>query len=195
MPELAGAKLAAAAGARARAAAGYRARGGRRGGETDAGAHSGSAGVVGELGEGLESAGRRWGSTAAGGEDGDGDGSTGRSGLHGSAESFGARRRSSCACRRDEGGDGGCGNGEWRRRQRSGAVRESKGESEGKNEEVDRTGTAPTTSLSASRWQGRGQAGWWRGGARALATRLSDWREDNDDWHWASGPAGLHSAR
>ena len=51
----------------------------------------------------LESAGRRWGSTAAGGEDGDGDGSTGRSGLRGSAESFRARRRSSCACRRGEG--------------------------------------------------------------------------------------------
>ena len=94
MPELAGAKL---------AVAGYRARGGRRGGGTDAGAHIGSAGVVGELGEGLESAGRRWGSTAAGGEDADGDGSTGRSGLGGSAESFGARRQSSCACRRDEG--------------------------------------------------------------------------------------------
>ena len=69
------------------------------------------------------------------------------------------------------GGDGGCGNGEWRRRQRSGAVRESKGESEGKNEEVDRTGTAPATSLSASRWQGRGQAGWWRGGTAVRARR------------------------
>ena len=69
------------------------------------------------------------------------------------------------------GGDGGCGNGEWRRRQRSGAVRESKGESEGKNEEVDRTGTAPATSPSASRWQGRGQAGWWRGGTAVRARR------------------------
>ena len=121
-------------------------------------------------GEALESTERRWGSTAAGGEEGDGDGSTGRSGLRGSAESFRARRRSSCACRRDEGGDGGCGNGEWRRRQRSGAVRESKGEGEGKSEEADRVGTAPATSPSASRWQGRGQAGWWRGGT-AVRTR------------------------
>ena len=69
------------------------------------------------------------------------------------------------------GGDGGCGNGEWRRRQRSGAVRESKGEGEGKNEEVDRIGTALATSPSASRWQGRGQAGWWRGGTGVRARR------------------------
>ena len=66
-------------------------------------AHSGLDGLDGKLGDALEMAGRRWGSTAAGGEDGDGDGSTGRSGLRGSAESFRARRRSSCACRRDEG--------------------------------------------------------------------------------------------
>ena len=103
MPELSGAKLAAAAGARARAVAATEHREAGEEGGTDAGAHSGSAGVVGELGEGLESAGRRWGSTAAEGEDGDGDGSTERSGLRGSAESFRARRRSSCACRRDEG--------------------------------------------------------------------------------------------
>ena len=67
------------------------------------GAHGGSAGVLSGSGEALESTERRWGSTAAGGEEGDGDGSTGRSGLRGSAESFRARRRSSCACRRDEG--------------------------------------------------------------------------------------------
>ena len=35
------------------------------------------------------------------------------------------------------------------------------------------------------------QVAWRHGGARASATRLSVWREDNDDWHWASGPAGL----
>ena len=31
---------------------------------------------------------------------------------------------------------------------------------------------------------------WRHGGARASATRLSVWREDNDDWHWASGRLG-----
>ena len=66
-------------------------------------AHSGLDGLVGELGDALKTAGRRRRSPATGGEDGDGDGSTGRPGLRGSAESFGARRRSSCACRRGEG--------------------------------------------------------------------------------------------
>ena len=61
--------------------------------------------------------------------------------------------------------------GERWRGQRSGVVTESEGESEGKNEEVDRIGTAPATSPSASRWQGRGQAGWWRGGTAMRARR------------------------
>ena len=58
--------------------------------------------------------------------------------------------------KRGRGRGGGCDNGEGWRGQRSGAVRESEGEGEGKSEEVDRIGTAPATSPSASRWQGRG---------------------------------------
>ena len=47
--------------------------------------------------------------------------------------------------------------------------------------------------VQASRGRIGRQVPWRHGGARASATRLSDWREDNDDWHWASQlgrPAG-----
>ena len=67
-PELAGAELAAAAGARA-AVGGYRAREIRREGGTDAGAHGGFGGVVGELVQGLVWPEGRRRSRAAGDED------------------------------------------------------------------------------------------------------------------------------
>ena len=99
----------------------------------------------GELGGGADGGERRRRSTAAGGDEGDGDGSTGRSGLCGSAESFRARRRSSCACRRGEGeavatatacgGDGSVrarwGNGEGENRGRVRAVGAARGVARG----------------------------------------------------------------
>ena len=74
-----------------------------------AGAHGGLDGVVGELGDALETVGPRRRSPAAGDED-DGDGGApGRSGLRGSAEGFSARRRSSGTRRRCEGMAGSAG--------------------------------------------------------------------------------------
>ena len=61
--------------------------------------------------------------------------------------------------------------GERRRGWRSAMAAASEGEGEGRSEEVDRIGTAPAMLPSASRWQGRGQAGWWRGGTAVRARR------------------------
>jgi len=56
----------------------------------------------------------------------------------------------------------------------------------------DRDGTRDVAQRVALAGERAGRlVAWWHGGAGASATRLSDWREDNDDWHWASGPAGL----
>ena len=66
-------------------------------------AHCGLDGLDGELADALKTVGRRRRSPVVGDEDGDGDGSTGRSGLRGSAESFIARRRSSQTRREVEG--------------------------------------------------------------------------------------------
>ena len=56
----------------------------------------------------------------------------------------------------------------------------------------DRDGTRDVAQRVALAGERAGRlVAWLHGGVRASATRLSDWREDNDDWHWASGPAGL----
>ena len=69
------------------------------------------------------------------------------------------------------GGSSGDDYGERRRGWRSAMAAASEGEGEGRSEEVDRIRTAPATSPSASRWQGRGQAGWWCGGTAVRARR------------------------
>ena len=66
-------------------------------------AHGEAGEQISSSGEALQVTSGRWRSATAGDEDGDGNGSTGRSGLRGSAEGFRARRRSSWACRRGEG--------------------------------------------------------------------------------------------
>ena len=82
---------------------------------------------------------------------------------------------------------------ERRRPARSGVA---EGERERGGERRRREGVRPGGSWALLARPGRRgeRAGrlvaWRHGGARASATRLSDWREDNDDWHWASGPAG-----
>ena len=59
----------------------------------------------------------------------------------------------------------------------------------------DRDGTRDVAQRVALAGERAGRLVAWRhGGARASATRLSVWREDNDDWHWAS-QLGRHRAR
>ena len=169
-----------------------------------AGAHGGLDGVVGELGDALETVGPRRRSPAAGVED-DGDGGApGRSGLRGSAEGFSARRRSSGTRRRCEGMAGSAG----QRTAATGAFGRRGRERERAGERRRREGVRPGGVVASSRRPRRrgrgGQAGSCRG-AHARGVRrpraLSLWREEGDDWRWPVSWAGLlgrarpHSAR
>ena len=141
-------------------------------------AHGGLGGLDGELGDALETAGQRWGSTAVGGEDGVGDGSTGRSGLCGSAESFRARGRNSCACRRGEGEAVATATVDGGDELRS-AARERESRGGGKERERVRGYRGAWRLPGHPDEEGRGQAGREAGGvarrrARASGTRLAD---------------------
>ena len=137
-----------------------------------AGAHGGLDGVVGELGDALETVGPRRRSPAAGVED-DGDGGApGRSGLRGSAEGFSARRRSSGTRRRCEGMAGSAGQrtaatGAFGRR---GRERErAGGEAQERGSEAWR-GRGVVQATEASREGRAGRQLPWRACARRAAT-------------------------
>ena len=82
---------------------GYGVRAAKRREGNGGGAHRGLDGIDGELGDALETAGRRWGSTAAGGEEGDGDGSMGHPTRHGLTERWWTTWRSYRTRREGEG--------------------------------------------------------------------------------------------